>query len=644
MQDYLKELNKEQYEAVISVDGFNYILAAAGSGKTHTLVSKVAYMLDKGIDGKNILLLTFTNKAAKEMKDRIISKIGPKASAVTATTFHSFCATVIRNYAYKFGLSSSFTILDNVDSEDVMKICRQRYFEECKKEGKEYEKGVRKDFPLASDIMWVREKSINNLKSIDFVIKISRFRAYEKEIKKILGYFSEYKKEKNMLDYDDLLMLMHDLLTADEQTRSFLDNQYSYILCDEFQDTNIIQNDILELLSKNTGNLTVVGDDNQSIYAFRGANINNILDFDKVHPDCKSIVLDQNYRSSQEILDLSNVMMTYATEGKEKILKGQFNGKKPELIYVRDNFSEASWVLNKIKETVRSGKCKLSDIAVIERGANQSFILEQKLTKERIPFNKFGGIKFLEKPAVKDCLAFLRIINNPKDELAYFRILQLYPGIGDTYSRRISEEIPKSSFNDVLLKYQKRAFCTYLKEFTDFIESLKSDKLITQLHKIIDKYYPMIVIRNIKNMNANDDKKDESFYKAEKAFKDLPLLFTLAEGYDNPAIFINDLALDVTAPENNKDALNITTIHSAKGLEYHTVFLLDCVEGVTPRCSEFSIEDAEELRCMYVALTRAKKELYMFVPETIKPMFKQGYLTHFLDKYGVDECYTKDFG
>ena len=641
MQDYLKELNKEQYEAVTSVKGYNYILAAAGSGKTHTLVSKVAYMLDMGIDGKNILLITFTNKAAKEMKDRITSKIGPKASTVTATTFHSFCSNIIRQYASKFGLSTNFTILDSVDSEDVMKICRQRYFEECKKTGKEYTKEEKKDFPLASEIMDLRAVSINNLKNIDFIIKTGIYRAYEKEIKKILSYFSEYKNEKNMLDYDDLLMYMHDLLIADEKTRSFLDNRYSYILCDEFQDTNIIQNTILELLSKDTGNLTVVGDDNQSIYAFRGANINNILNFDKVHPDCNSIILNQNYRSSQEILNLSNIMMTYAVEGREKTLKGQFHGQLPELVYIKDNFAEANWIINKIKEIVKADNCKLSDIAVIERGANQSFILEQQLTKAGIPFNKFGGIKFLEKPAVKDCLAFLRIINNSKDELAYFRILQLYPGIGDTFSRRISSEIPVLSFETVLSRYMKRSFNVYIKEFYDFMKDLKTKKLKEQLHSIVDTYYPRIVIRNITKMDTDEEKREELLSKAEKSFKDIKLLLTLAEDYDTTDMFINDLALDMAAPEPDTDALNITTIHSAKGLEYHTVFMLDCVEGVTPRCNENDQENSEELRCMYVALTRAKKRLYMFVPETIKPMFRQGILTHFLDKFGIEDCYKK---
>ncbi len=643
MQNYLQELNKEQYEAVVSVDGYNYILAAAGSGKTHTLVSKVAYMLDLGIDGNNILLITFTNKAAKEMKDRILEKIGPKASTVTATTFHSFCANIIRKFASKFGIENNFTILDGADAEDVMKICRQRYFEECKKIGKEYSKEDKKDFPTAKDLINLESMAVNNLENIDSVIERSEYFAFKREVKKILGYFSEYKTEKNMLDYDDLLMYMHDLLIADENTRSFLDNQYSYILCDEFQDTNIIQNDILELLSKDTKNLTVVGDDNQSIYAFRGANINNILNFDKVHPNCKSIILNQNYRSSQEILDLSNVMMTYATEGKEKELKGQFHGPKPELIYVRDNFEEAEWVLNKIKQTVKSGKCKLSDIAVIERGSNQSFILEQKLTKEGIPFNKFGGIKFLEKPAVKDCLAFLRIINNPKDELAFFRILQLYPGIGDTYSRRISAEIPEYSFPAIITKYRKRPFSIYLKEFYDFMGGLQNLKLDEQLHRIIDTYYPYVVNRNIKNMNTDEDRREDEYNKAQKSLEDIKLLFTLAEKYDTSSAFINDLTLDITAPEDESDALNITTIHSAKGLEYHTVFMLDCVKGVTPRCGENSKENSEELRCMYVALTRPKKELYMFVPQIIKPMFKEGVLTHFLDQYGIDECYKEIF-
>ena len=631
MKYYLQNLNAEQYEAATSINGRNFILAGAGSGKTTTLISRVAYLLDNDIDGKEILLLTFTNKAAREMKNRIISYIGEKAKDVTACTFHSFCAMFIRKNAEMLGLKSDYTILDSPDMMDALGIVKQEFLSEAKKKEKEYDL---KDFPKTATIATVYENAINNCMEYEETVQkmedISPF--YEEIVCTILQNFKQYKKERNLLDYNDLLFYTEKLLANDEPLRAYMDKRYKYISCDEYQDTNTIQNNILDLLSKDYPNLTVVGDDNQSIYAFRCANINNILNFDKIYPDCKTVILNQNYRSSQEILDTANTVMSYAIEGKEKILKGIFRNTKPKLI-VKDNcYEEAEYIIQKIKEM----DCDLRDIAVICRSAMQSYILEQKLNIEGIPYNKYGGLKFMEKAIIKDMLAFLRISVNMKDEIAMFRVLQLYPGIGKTFASKISKIVAEKDIDDAICQYKKRVFAPYLMEVKQTSNKLSSLSLDEQFEFLINHYYQDVVARNIQNQSTTDSKKSEQYRTLEEAMEDAKTLRIMAEKYRSTVRFLNDIVLDATAEENdNEDKLNITTIHSAKGLEYETVFIMDCIEGVTPKTEEGSDEDPEELRCMYVAITRAKKELYFLVPKYYDLKNIKGRISHFLNKIDI---------
>lgn len=629
MQQYLAKLNKEQYEAATSIYGMNFILAGAGTGKTSTLTARTAYMVEQGIDPREILLLTFTNKAAKEMKDRIIALMGEKANGITACTFHSFCAIFIRKNASLLGLDSNYTILDSPDMMDALGIAKQDFLANKKQEGKEYNL---KDFPQTKVIGSVYEAAINNCMTYEQVISfMSDLKHFKKEVIEILELFKKYKKERNLLDYNDLLYYTERLLSNDEIIRSQMDKRYKYISCDEYQDTNTIQNKILQLMSQDYRNLAVVGDDNQSIYAFRYANIDNILNFDKIYPDCKTTVLNQNYRSTQEILDFANATMKYATEGKKKYLKGQTNGEKPKLIVKNDCYEEADYIINKILQQ----KCDLSDIAVICRSSSQSYILEQKLMSLGIPFNKFGGLKFMEKVIIKDLLAFLRASVNVKDEIALFRILQLYPGIGKTYARKISDIIATDNFDTAIKKYEKRIFAKYLIELKDEIEKLSSLNLDEQMRHLIEEYYPNTVSRNIAQQAITDGKKSELYMSLKESMEDAKILATMASKYRSTNRFLNDIVLDATTEDENENKLNITTIHSAKGLEYDVVFVMDCIEGITPKCKPNSEEDPEELRCFYVAITRAKKELYLMIPKYFNMRNFRGYLSHFINKNDV---------
>jgi DNA helicase-2/ATP-dependent DNA helicase PcrA len=629
MKPYLSKLNSEQFEAATSVDGFNFILAGAGSGKTATLTARTTYMVDIGIPPEEILLLTFTNKAAKEMRDRIISSVGTVAEKITACTFHSFCAIFIRKNAKLLGFNPDYTILDSPDMIDALSIAKEEFLEENEKQGKSYNL---KDFPNVHQVGQIYECSVNNCVSVDQAIDLfPDIDVYRNEINDILSRFKQYKKDRNLMDYNDLLYYTEKVLSENEFLRSRMDETYKYISCDEYQDTNTVQNNILKLLSKDYPNLTVVGDDNQSIYAFRYANIQNILNFEKLFPDCKSVVLHTNYRSSQELLDFSNAMMEYATEGKKKVLKGTFHGEKPKLIVKDDCYDEADYIIKKIINSPYD----LSDIAIICRSANQSYILEQRLNMKGIPYNKFGGLKFLEKVIIKDILAFLRIFVNLKDEIALFRVLQLYPGIGKTYARRITDLLSNGNFEDVESKYGKRAFYQYIEELKTVIKDYSDKNLSEQMKFLTESYYEKIITRKIEQSSMTSAKKSEEFINLKQDLIDAETLSAMANSYRSTSKFLNDIVLDATTPDDTDDKLNITTIHSAKGLEYDMVFILDCVEGITPRCQEDSPENPEELRCMYVASTRAKKELYIMIPRYYNFRNMQTSISHFINKIDI---------
>ena len=645
MKNFLTNLNKEQYEAATTLYGPLFIIAGAGTGKTNTLAARVANMIDEGIEPQSILLLTFTNKAAKEMKSRIMKWVGDAGKDITACTFHSFCSMFLHRHAGILSLKNDFTILDGPDASEAMGIVSGEFFETQKKLGIEYS---RKDFPDKATCLQIHSNAINNNLSIAEVANMMGYRMYVAEIKEIDKQYGIYKKERSMLDYDDLLVFTKTILEKVETIREKVGQQYQFVAADEYQDTNFLQDEILRLICKDHKNLAVVGDDNQSIYKFRGARIENILTFEKRYPNCKKIILHQNYRSSQEILDLANTVMEHAQEGIPKTLHGQFSYKRPFLILPQNEYKQNLFIIDTIEQHKQNG-VPLNEMAVIVRSARQTYGLENLLNQRNIPFEKFGGLKFMEKAIVRDILAFLRLTVNKKDELALHRVLKLYPGIGTKFSSNITKEVLECGLDALKVVYLKHKFRPYLLELYSTLTDLEQRPVGEQLEFLIENYYPKTVERNIELSKMDEDKKITAQKELCSGVQDAKALYEMAKGYRRTEKFIEDIVLDSNQNSENEDKLNLTTIHSAKGLEYEVVFMMDMIDGITPRikneedmdAEEQEKEEAEELRCVYVALTRAKKYLYLIAPEAYEmPMHStfQNQFSRFINHDDIIKC------
>ena len=628
--DYLKTLNEEQLIALITIKGRVFILAGAGSGKTATLVARTANMIDNGINPENILMLTFTKKATEEMQNRIEDLIGPEAKKVVVKTFHGFCMRMLFEFGTFTGLSGYTEVIDNVKALDIMAVCKEQCLEDHKKAliakrkkktGKDSEAINLRDFPSKRTIFSYYAQSIESCTPIDLILKGVK---YSKQIKKILKLYAKYKEERNLLDYEDMMRLAEEKLRENPELRKAVNEKYQYVSCDEYQDTNIVQNKILDYITEFHGNLTVVGDDNQSIYAFRFANVENILSFTDRYPDCKQIILNKNYRSSQEVLDFANEMMHYAPEGIKKDLTGTFNGEKPYLVCCDDEFDEAKFILEKIKE--HSETEKLSEIAVLCRNGFQSYVLESALAAERIPFKKFGGMKFTEKLSVRAVIAFLSLSENIYNEPYLLSTLKQYPGIGSLRAQECATAIMEKGLMG-LLKFKKAKYFPYLQEFITIIDKISSLPFENRTGFTI-AYYIDLRCRCIELKDSSDSKKSEDYAYLEESSQDLEILENLATKFDNTSSFLNAISTESIYPEN-VDGVNISTIHSAKGLEYKTVFVLDCIDGVFPMKLE---EYPEELRCMYVAVTRAKENLYIMYPAECHAVKCKGRISTFINK------------
>lgn len=639
MKDYLKELNKEQLEAATTVDGYLFILAGAGSGKTKTLIARTSYMIDQGVSPSSILLLTFTNKAATELKNRAVAQIGAKAEGLTACTFHSLCADILRQYGYRLKERKDFTVIDTDDSEATMKEARKTVLDALGDCG-ESPDGV----PTARQLCHLNGRLVNDGVRIDLgTPDISGYFKRDggcdhRVIIEILRGYDRYKRERKYMDFDDLLSETESLLTTNEDIRAELDARYKYISCDEYQDTNLSQDRILSLLTRDYRNLAVVGDDNQSIYAFRGAKIENILKFRDNHKGCKSVILNQNYRSSQEILDLANAVMEGAKEGIKKYMTATFHsGCKPILVKSDSQYEEAEWIAREVE--YRS--YNLNDVAVICRSASQSLLLESMLTRRRIPYVKYGGIKFMNKAVVKDILAMMRLTQNPSDELAARRILPLYPRLGKATAEKL---IPFLSVMDIAgaVKACPSSARESVKSLFALIDELRGKSPSEVLEKLMGKggEYRRIREKAISGLKSGAGTKVDARKSLNDGLADAEALVPMAKNYTDVFRFVSDISLEYARNDECDGRLTITTIHSAKGLEWHTVFLMDCVDGITPWTAEGADGDPEELRCFYVALTRAKRELFLMFPgtTTIKGQQCGTHISHFLKEPVVEKC------
>lgn len=600
--NYEEDLNEAQLEAVKSKDGPILVIAGAGSGKTKTLTYRVARLIEDGIKPENILLLTFTKKAAAEMLSRATIVLDNRCEKVAGGTFHSFANIILRKYSKLLGLKNNFTIMDRADCEDVINHIVGQLFP--KKE---------KRFPKKSTLLDIYSKSINKVTPTKQIIadEFPQFAHCEDKIIEVHKAYVAYKRENSVLDYDDLLLYIKLLLENNDGLRKRLSNEYKYIMVDEYQDTNTLQADVIRLLASEHNNIMAVGDDAQTIYSFRGANYRNILDFPRLFENTKIIKLEQNYRSTQNILKLTNEIISKA---KEKYTKNLFSNivspQVPALICAKDTQMEADFICQRILELLDED-ISLSDICVLTRNARMSYNLEIELSKRAIPFQKFGGPKFMETAHIKDVVAHLRVILNPDDVISLTRILLLLKGVGASTVNNIMPIIKGDLKPDIkLLPSNKSQSLTplfnTLGQLRDYSTTKKPEEIVSA---IINYYRPIL-----------KDKYDD-FSKREK---DLDHFEYLSTQYSNLEDFISDLALEppdasvegMYKKNSDDEALTISTIHSAKGLEWDSVFIIGAVDGRFPSAYSFNSEEEmdEELRLMYVATTRAKNNLYITYP------------------------------
>lgn len=599
--NYEEELNPAQLEAVKQKDGAVLVIAGAGSGKTKTLTYRVARLIEDGVNPQNILLLTFTKKAAKEMLSRASLVLDSRCDSVAGGTFHSFANLILRKYSGLLELQNNFTITDRTDSEDIINHIRTNVTD--KKE---------KRFPKKHTILDIYSKAVNKNIPADIVIaeEYKQFEHCNEKINEIIIKYNEYKRKNSILDYDDLLLYLRTLLESNPQVRKTLSNRYRYIMVDEYQDTNTIQAQIIKLLSSEHNNVMAVGDDSQSIYSFRGANFKNILEFPSIFENTKIIKLEQNYRSSQNILNLANEVLKKAWEKYSKTLFSLIeNPIKPALICAKDLSCEAEFTVQKILELTEEENLSLNDICVLARSARMTYNLEIELAKKNIPYRKFGGMKFIETAHIKDIIAHLRVILNPSDIISYTRILLLLDGVGTQSANKL---LPILSQNN---------------DISGIKLPVKNSEAVINLNNLInnlqkDIFDPSKIVKAV--INYYEPILKDKYDDYQKREKDLEHFTVLSEKYSSLEDFLSDLALEppdtsVTDMEEgavNDEFLTLSTIHSAKGLEYKAIFIIGAVDGKFPSVYSANSreESEEELRLMYVAITRAKTHLFITYP------------------------------
>lgn len=663
-------LTDDQAKAVGCHQGPLCIVAGAGSGKTRVLTERTMSLINDGVNPSKILLLTFTNKAANEMKSRIIQafyedtpqspsqasavtdmdtasflnwfdnsdyqnadaleSISPEA--ITATTFHSFCVKVLRRFGKRINLSD-FTVMSGNDGVEIMKMIRS--------EDTSYK--YTKKFPASKTIISILSNAVNTENTLERAIENyqnGKYKEYTRKIYDLVEKYDQYRKENHVLNYDDLLTKTIELFEKDPRTVQQIAEQYEYIMVDEYQDSNTLQEKLLFSIAKYHQNIAIVGDEVQSLYGFRGADIRNIQTFPDKFKNCERVYLKQNFRSSQEILDFSNAVTELATETQPHTLQGNFHtGEKPYVIRTKDQIDEAVEIYEKIQEKLREGT-PLEEICVLFRNSTSVNILEGYFKRDGINYVKYGGIKFFDLEYVQDVLSFMRIAVNPCDEIAWFRCLQLVGQIGEINARKIARECKKKGIEGMMdEKYKSRVFFKGLKELYDYIKKANINASESSIEHLID-FYTDYKIKKIRAAKFDKEENRQEALMAVNAQRDeLMVLTILARDFAKLSEFL-DSSVD-SHGVNEEDGVVLSTVHSAKGLEFDTVFVMDCSDGLFPRSYKVGThEDNEELRCFYVAVTRAKNHLYIFSPREV---FQYGrrqdaWLSHFIP--GDEDLYT----
>ncbi len=623
-RDLAAELNAEQGAAATHGDGPLLIIAGAGTGKTRTLVYRVAYLIDKGVPPERILLLTFTRRAAHEMLSRAERLVGSASTRVQGGTFHATGHKLLRQFGPEAGLPRDFSIMDQGDAEDLMQLARANLGY-----GKQ-----EKRFPKKESLHYVYSRFLNTDRPVEQILEqeYPQFVQFATEITRIFAEYTSRKSERNLVDYDDLLLFWALMLEQAPSLADRITGQYDHLLVDEYQDTNLLQARILRGMCRRHHNISVVGDDAQSIYSFRGANFRNILDFPKQFADTKIVALEQNYRSTQPILDVTNTLISRALERFTKSLWTVRGGSEaPWLVTTRDEQQQTRFVVDRILELHEEGT-PLKEIAVLVRAGYMSADLEIELTNRNIPFEKWGGLKFLEAAHVKDVLAFLRVLENPRDEVSWYRILLLMPGIGDVTARAMMNTMAERSWDP--------------DAFSQFVPPPRARDAHRDLAALLRR------LRGVRSEEASvgedideiralyDAVLTERYDRSEPRLADLDQLRVIAAGYPSRSAFLAALALEPPSntqdlaggSESDDDALVISTVHSAKGKEWDAVFVIWAVDGFFPSSRSMQDEDQleEERRLMYVAMTRARNHLAVTYPLNV-------YATRRGSDYSIDQ-------
>jgi len=625
--DYASELNPDQLMAATTIEGKVLVIAGAGSGKTKTLTYRTSYLLEKGVSPKEILLLTFTRKAANEIKNRAKTLLTNSLSDedlakdnlptdkwlndIASGTFHSFCNMLLRQYSGLLGINPRFTILDTGDSEDAIDLIHKekKYPTQTKNQAFPRKKTLQNIFSTSRNRrIHIRDLIENSYPDIALHIPI---------IEQLAVDFHEYKRANHLYDFDDIISQVVRHLKTNDKFRQLLQRQYRYVMVDEYQDTNIPQKELIDLICEpESVSLMVVGDDNQSIYAFRGANYENILLFGESYPDAKLIKLEQNYRSTPAVLDYINALSAQITLGYQKQLysDAQIEGHKPVFRRLNDESKEAGYITDKI--VALKPEYDYKDFAVLCRTSFQSNYVQLAFMERNIPFIVVGGIKFIERRHIKDVLAFVKILYNPNDTIAWHRILTLFKGVGAVTATRLTQAIntDNNSFEPLLTaKFAKKS--EQLEPlYHTLTKANQAESVDTVIEHILEFYIPVL-----KTVEENWRERSEDFR----------VLKNLATEHTSLDSFLENLALDPpndsvavmnnldNEQDSSNDKVTISTIHSAKGLEWPIVFVNSLVDGMTPH--HRSLDDFEELeeerKLFYVACSRAKSQLYLTAPD-----------------------------
>ena len=608
MQDILKNLNDKQYEAVVNTEGPCLVIAGAGSGKTKVLTHKIAYLIgEKNALPWNILAITFTNKAANEMKERITNLVGDVAQDIWMGTFHSICVRILRKFIDRLGFDSSFIIFDTSDQRTLVKTCI---------------KNIGLDDKMFTDRSVLSE--ISNAKNEMLDPEQYTVRAngdFRKE--KIALVYEMYQKrlrENNAIDFDDIINYTIKILMENPDILEYYSNKFQYVLVDEYQDTNKAQFTLVTMLASKNGNITVVGDNDQGIYSFRGADISNILNFERDFPGTKIIKLEQNYRCTGNILKAANsVIKNNEVKYKKQLWTENEVGNLPKVYSADNEYDEGTYIAQQIEHLRREEYYKYSDFAILYRMNTQSRAIEEILRRESIPYKIIGGLKFYERKEIKDIISYLRLIQNPFDNLSLKRIInEPKRGIGKTSLDKIeqmSDEIGISMYEIIKDSDQYGLNRVFLnsREFVNCIEELRAKKDDLKLSELIKE--------TLRKTGYTKALENENTIEAENRIENLDEFLTVAIEFEEESAenhlsdFLEGITLssDIDNMEETEETVTLMTLHSAKGLEFPVVFLVGMEEGIFPGYKSISEpqELEEERRLCYVGITRAKENLYL---------------------------------